>query len=67
MEFDAVILVNVSTENFPKDELHARLLYVLLTRAQQEVKVSYQDTPSALLEGFITETPKAVSAFDDIL
>jgi DNA helicase II / ATP-dependent DNA helicase PcrA len=67
MEFDAVILCNVNEESFPQDDLHARLLYVLLTRAQQEVKVFYQDTPSALLEGLIEEARKPVSVFDDIL
>ncbi|KAA0549790.1 AAA family ATPase [Bacillus sp. BGMRC 2118] len=67
MEFDAVIIVNVNEENFPKDNLHARLLYVLLTRAQQEVKVFYQDTPSQLLEGIVNEKPKIISEYDDIL
>jgi DNA helicase II / ATP-dependent DNA helicase PcrA len=67
MEFDAVIIVNANEENFPKDNLHARLLYVLLTRAQQEVKVFYQDTPSLLLEGMVSERPKVISEFDDIL
>ena len=67
MEFDAVILANINADSFPKDDLHARLLYVLLTRAQQEVKVFYQDTPSPLLEGFVEAVPKATSAFDDIL
>ncbi|WP_066255607.1 HelD family protein [Neobacillus drentensis] len=67
MEFDAVILCNINKESFPKDDLHARILYVLLTRAQQEVKVFYQDTPSALLEGLIEEVPKRTSVFDDIL
>ncbi|MCA1054308.1 ATP-binding domain-containing protein [Rossellomorea aquimaris] len=67
MEFDAVIVVNANEESFPKDELHARLLYVLLTRAQQEVKVFYRDTPSPLLEGLVVERPRVVSEFDDIL
>ncbi|MFD2681941.1 HelD family protein [Bacillus seohaeanensis] len=67
MEFDAVIIANANAENFPKDELHARLLYVLLTRAQQEVKVFYQDTPSPLFDGMVTERPIVTSEFDDIL
>lgn len=67
MEFDAVILVNVNKENFPQDDLHARLLYVMLTRAQQEAKVFFQDSPSTLLEGLI-KAPVATSArYDDIL
>ena len=68
MEFDAVILCNVNEESFPNNELHARLLYVMLTRAQQEVKIFYQDNPSLLLEGLIDETkPKSAALFDDIL
>ena len=67
MEFDAVILCNVNEESFPKDDLHARLLYVLLTRAQQEVKIFYQDNPSLLLEGLIKKVPVKTSKFDDIL
>lgn len=68
MEFDAVILVNVSEETFPKDDLHARLLYVLVTRAQQEVKIFYQGTYSKLLEGAVKEKELVYeSRFDDIL
>ena len=68
MEFDAVILCNVNEESFPKNELHARLLYVMLTRAQQEVKIFYQDNPSQLLKGLIDEArPKSAALFDDIL
>ncbi|WP_394578762.1 HelD family protein [Cytobacillus firmus] len=67
MEFDAVILCNVNEESFPKDEFHARLLYVLLTRAQQEVKVFYQDIPSELMEGLIQKPIKKKTIYDDIL
>ncbi|OLO26766.1 hypothetical protein BTR23_22025 [Alkalihalophilus pseudofirmus] len=67
MEFDAVVIVNVNEETFPKDDFHARLLYVLLTRAQQEVTVFYQDTPSQLLDGLANRKPVAISRFDDIL
>jgi DNA helicase II / ATP-dependent DNA helicase PcrA len=67
MEFDGVILVNVNEESFPTDDLHSRLLYVLLTRAQQEVRGFYQDTPTTLLEGNIKPLVKAASRFDDIL
>lgn len=67
MEFDGVILVNVNEETFPKDDLHARLLYVLLTRAQQEVKAFYQDTHSPLLDGYIKPLVRLGSKFDDIL
>lgn len=67
MEFDAVILANVNEATFPKDDFHARLLYVLLTRAQEEVQVFYQDTPSLLLKGLVEKEPIHASLFDDIL
>jgi len=66
MEFDAVILVNVNAENFPMDELHARLLYVMLTRAQQEIKIFFRDIPSPLLEGIVEQVPETVSVYDDV-
>jgi DNA helicase II / ATP-dependent DNA helicase PcrA len=67
MEFDAVILANISEESFPKDQLHARLLYVMLTRAQQEMKVFYQEKPSVLLDGLVETISESSSVFDDIL
>ncbi|OPX04300.1 hypothetical protein B1A75_03210 [Geobacillus sp. LEMMY01] len=67
MEFDAVMLVNVNEEQFPKDDLHARLLYVLVTRAQHELKVFYQHAPSQLFKGAVKPKPKATAKFDDIL
>ena len=67
MEFDAVMLVNINHINYPKDELHTRLLYVMLTRAQQEVKVFYQDEPSPLLAGLVDKSDEKVKEFDDIL
>ncbi|KFX33211.1 hypothetical protein GT94_12770 [Geobacillus stearothermophilus] len=67
MEFDAVMLANVNGEHFPNDDLHARLLYVLVTRAQHELKIFYQHEPSPLLEGLVQPTAKSASKFDDIL
>jgi len=67
MEFDAVILVNVNEEHFPKDDLHARLLYILVTHAQQELKVFYQNALSPLLEGLVQPYVRAASKFVDIL
>jgi len=66
MEFDAVILVNVNAENFRMDELHTRLLYVMLTRAQQEIKIFFRDIPSPLLEGIVEQVPETVSVYDDV-
>jgi DNA helicase II / ATP-dependent DNA helicase PcrA len=67
MEFDGVILVKVNEESFPTDDLHSRLLYVLLTRSQQEVRGFYHDTPTPLLAWNIKSLVKAASRFDDIL
>lgn len=67
MEFDAVMINNANTKNYPLDEFHSKLLYVVLTRAQQSLKVFYQDTPSDLLKEFIQEETVVPSKFDDIL
>lgn len=67
MEFDAVMLINVNEENYPKDTLHARLLYVLLTRAQHESAILYVGRPSRLLEGLVQTRTKKASNFDNIL
>lgn len=39
LEFDAVLLVDVSAENYPFDPLHAKLLYVGCTRALHRLKI----------------------------
>jgi DNA helicase-2/ATP-dependent DNA helicase PcrA len=39
MEFDAVIVVDADAANYPADALHARLLYVALTRAAHRLAV----------------------------
>ncbi|WP_019412817.1 UvrD-helicase domain-containing protein [Paenisporosarcina sp. TG20] len=67
MEFDGVILSNASDKSFPNDEFHTKLLYVVLTRAQQVLKVFYQDTPTQLLMGLLENESKNSSEFDDIL
>ncbi|GAB6890065.1 ATP-binding domain-containing protein [Geobacillus stearothermophilus] len=67
MEFDAVMLVNVNGEHFPNDDLHARLLYVLVTRAQHELKIfrywkgSFSQQPNPL-PSLMTSYEKAVHA-----
>lgn len=67
MEFDGIILSNASDKTFPNDEFHTKLLYVVLTRAQQVLKIFFQDTPSQLLMGLIRKEIKSSSKFDDIL
>lgn len=49
LEFDAVILANVSRENWPDDVLHGRLLFVCLTRPLHHLTLFYLGEPSALL------------------
>lgn len=68
MEFDAVILVNINEESFPNDALHSRLLYVLVTRAQHELQMFYNEKVSPLLEGIIENWPEQEeSIYDRIL
>ncbi|MBO8157851.1 MAG: hypothetical protein H0Z32_15610 [Bacillaceae bacterium] len=53
MEFDAVGLININSENFPNESFYAKLLYILLTRAHHSVKIFYQDRPSDLFKGIV--------------
>lgn len=66
MEFDAVIIPNANDATYDSSELHAKLLYVVATRAQKELVVLYQGRPSPLL-GTPVEERVAVGEFDGIL
>lgn len=48
MEFDCVLLCNASAEEFPEDEFHDRVLYVLLTRPLHRLTVLSRGPLSAL-------------------
>ncbi|TDQ36556.1 HelD family protein [Aureibacillus halotolerans] len=49
LEFDAVLMWNVSQANYPEDARHAKLMYVGCTRALHELTLLYDGTPSPLL------------------
>jgi DNA helicase-2/ATP-dependent DNA helicase PcrA len=49
LEFDCVIITNAGKENFPDDELHTNLLYVVLTRPLHELSVFYEGTLTPIL------------------
>ncbi|MGG0940191.1 UvrD-helicase domain-containing protein [Brevibacillus centrosporus] len=51
LEFDAVIIPNANNRSFV-DELDSRLLFVSVTRAQQEVHLLYFGTPSPFLSEY---------------
>ena len=51
LEFDAVILPNVSQDRFTDSSLDSRLLYICVTRANHEVHMYYHQNPSPLLDG----------------
>lgn len=51
LEFDAVLLPDVSAEAWPDGALETRLLYVCLTRPLHRLTCCYVGTPSALLPG----------------
>ncbi|RUL49889.1 HelD family protein [Lysinibacillus antri] len=62
MEFDAVMLVNANDISYPNDDIHTKLLYVAITRAQKELKIFYQNNPSPLLEELVySDTKDAVN------
>ena len=49
LEFDGVIIANANEGNWPDDVLHARLLFVCLTRPLHHLTIFFSDKPSALL------------------
>jgi DNA helicase-2/ATP-dependent DNA helicase PcrA len=49
MEFDAVLLVDVDEENYPTNELNAKLLYVGCTRALHHLYIFYSAKLSSLI------------------
>ncbi len=62
LEFDAVLLLDPTREEYPVDDGHAKLLYVAATRALHELCVLY----SGELTGLITEEPLTnVSEYQD--
>ena len=63
LEFDAVLILNPSCEDYPVDDGHAKLLYVAATRALHELCVLHTDN----LTGLLAEPEKKEQAqiFDD--
>ena len=51
LEFDGVIIADASADEYPDDDLNARLLYVCLTRPLHRLTVFYTSALSKLLEG----------------
>lgn len=64
LEFDAVLILNPTKEDYPVEDGHAKLLYVAATRALHELCVLHTEE----LTGLITEPiPSAVSGHPDSL
>ncbi len=62
LEFDAVLLLDPTSEEYPIDDGHAKLLYVAATRALHELCVLH----SGSLTGLITEEPgSTVTEYED--
>lgn len=53
MEFDAIILYDVSPYNYPDGEDERKLLYVAATRALHELHIHYAGLPSPLIQDFV--------------
>lgn len=67
MEFDAIYLMNVDATNYPQTKFYSKLLYTLVTRAQQELAISYNVTPSPLIKEFTTGKGKQLELLEEIL
>lgn len=55
LEFDAVIIANASSKNYPKEDRFAKLLYVAATRALHDLSVFYTDSLTGLVADPIPE------------
>ena len=49
MEFDCVGICDASADNFPDDEFHCRILYVIMTRPLHRLCVWHRGAPSPML------------------
>ncbi len=49
LEFDAVLILNPTREDYPVDDGHAKLLYVAATRALHELCVLYRENLTGLI------------------
>ncbi len=58
LEFDAVLLLNANTKNYPEEDGYAKLLYVAATRALHELVVLYSGRLSALIGTQVSEEKK---------
>lgn len=65
LEFDAVIICNASEEAYPKDDGHAKLLYVAATRALHELCVLYKGSLTGLIADPIPEDRKNITFEED--
>ena len=55
LEFDCVIIANCDKYNFPDDFLHAKLLYVCLTRPIHNLSIYYTNEHSELINASLCE------------
>jgi len=51
LEFDGVILWDVSEENYNINPIDIKLLYIGITRGLHTVDLFYENNPSKILEG----------------
>ena len=64
LEFDAVLIMDPTREEYPVDDGHAKLLYVAATRALHELCVLHRGNLTGLIADPVTEEP-AGGIYDD--
>lgn len=62
LEFDAVLILNPTREEYPVDDGHAKLLYVAATRALHELCVLHTGNLTGLIADPVPETMKIMYA-----
>lgn len=50
LEFDIVMVYDCSKDNYIRDELHIKLLYVAITRALHQLYIYFKNEPSELID-----------------
>lgn len=65
LEFCNVILWNPSAKNYPDDEISRNLLYIAITRAEENLNITTWSRPSPLLPDFKTNLVRRVLLSDE--
>ncbi|MGI6681249.1 MAG: UvrD-helicase domain-containing protein [Bdellovibrionota bacterium] len=67
LEFCNVVIWNPTTKSYPNDEISRNLLYIAITRAQENLNITTWGKPSLLLPNINSKLVRGVLLSDEIL